>query len=135
MGASDWLVGLLQLVVASGGIFNQQQQQCQRPGILMILAFLTVGFSKAWHQTVARSFGEPSLHPIRPCYRHVAPSCRSISVMTRRFGVSAADCSERGGGPSQSAGRRGEGLRVYTASAKTTTKHKHSCMSSVPESH
>lgn len=41
--------------------------------------------------------------------------------MTRRFGVSAADCSERGGGPSQSAevGCRGVGGRIYTAAAKT----------------
>lgn len=62
--------------------------------------------------------------PPPPRHRRVAPSCRSISVMTRRFGVSAADCSERGGGPSQSAevgcrGRGGGGGRIYTAAAKT----------------
>lgn len=124
MGAAGWSVGLLQLVVASGSVFDQrrrQQQQKPRPGILIILAFLTVKFSRAWHRTAARSFGEPSLRLLlRPRHRRVAPSCRSISVMTRRFGVSAADCSERGGGPSQSAevGCRGGG-GIYTAAAKT----------------
>lgn len=120
MGAAGWSVGLLQLVVASGSVFHQQQQQKPRPGILIILAFLTVEFSEAWHRTVARSFREPSLRLLlRPRHRRVAPSCRSISVMTRRFGVSAADCSERGGRPSQSAevGCRGGG--IYTAVAKT----------------
>lgn len=142
MGATGWSVGLLQLVVASGSVFDQrrQQQQKPRPGILIILAFLTVKFSRAWHRTVARSFGEPSLRLLlRPRHRRVAPSCRSISVMTRRFGVSAADCSERGGGPSQSAevGCRGGGRDLYCSSQnqQSAAKHKHGCVSSVPESH
>lgn len=82
--------------------------------------------------------------PPPPHHRRVAPSCRSISVMTRRFGVSAADCSERGGGPSQSAevGCRGRGggwgradLYCCSQNQQSAAKHKHGCVSSVPESH